>query len=58
MIAQHMHSLTHLSDCLRAGRSLLVLQVASHFADVAQPVLALDHAFNILALPSLLDAGT
>ena len=32
-------------------------EVAAHFADVSQPVLALDHAFNILALPSLLDAG-
>lgn len=48
-VVQHRISL---SRPLRGER-----EVAAHFAGVTQPVLALDHAFNILALPSLLDAG-
>ena len=32
-------------------------EIAALFADFTQPVLALDHAFNTVALPSVLDAG-
>ena len=31
--------------------------MASLLGSIEQPVLALDHAFNILSVPSLLDAG-
>ncbi len=34
-----------------------VRELSALFGDVSQPVLALDHAFNILALPAVLDAG-
>ena len=34
-----------------------VREVAATFGGVAQKVLALDHTFNIIALPSVLDAG-
>ena len=32
-------------------------EVASQFGSISQPVLALDHAFNMVALPSVFDAG-
>ena len=32
-------------------------EVAAQFAQIDAPVLALDHAFNVVALPSVLDAG-
>ena len=32
-------------------------EVAAQFARIDAPVLALDHAFNVVALPSVLDAG-